>query len=100
MEKVEVFRSGTWTGLNGTSSWTPEQVREIARRYNERQAASDRAPMTRGHPTGSGPAYGWVKTLDTMTADDGAEILLADFEDYNPAFMDAIKRGEYRGRSI
>jgi hypothetical protein len=102
MEKVEVFRSGTHIDMYGREFvFTPEKIREAARRYNDVQYAQFRAPHTKGHPVTTGePSYAWTKRLSTTTADDGAELLLVEMEDADEQFIEDVRKGRYVNRSI
>lgn len=101
MTGIEVFRSGEWIDNAGRKrTFTAEQVKEIARRYNAQQYPQLRAPATLGHPTGHGPAYGYARRMYSQRANDGAEVLLADFEQINVPFFEAVKAGQYSARSL
>jgi hypothetical protein len=53
------------------------------------------APVVIGHPKMNAPAYGWVQTLKRE-----GEFLLARFKQLVPEFLDMIKRGLFKKRSI
>lgn len=103
-ERIELFRSGTHTDSAGnTRNWAPDDVREIASIYNN-QYPTHEAPAVLGHPADNDPAYGWVERLDTEDGVDerGTPItkLFGTFKDFVPEFIDMVKRGLYKKRSI
>ncbi len=90
---VEVFRSGEQTDSSGnTRKWTASDLEKIVKNYN---AKKHEAPVVVGHPKDNAPAFGWVAALKT----DG-RILFARFKQLIPEFIDAVKRGFYKKRSI
>lgn len=90
---VEVFRAGEQTDSSGnTRKWTASDLEKIVRNYN---AKKHEAPVVIGHPKDNAPAFGWVAGLKT----DGKR-LFAKFKQLIPEFIDAVKRGLYKKRSI
>jgi len=90
---VEVFRAGVQTDSSGnTRKWTTSDLKKIVNNYN---AQKHEAPVVVGHPRDNTPAFGWVEALKT----DG-KILFARFKELVPEFIDAVKRGMYKKRSI
>ncbi|WP_029896825.1 hypothetical protein [Desulfohalovibrio reitneri] len=90
---VEVFRAGTHTDSAGrTKTWTVDDLREIARCYDPTLAE---APVVVGHPKTDAPAYGWVAGLRVE-----GDTLLADLSQVEPQFMDLLRQGRFKKRSI
>lgn len=90
---VEVFRAGEQTDSSGrTKSWTTSDLEKIVNNYN---AKKHEAPVVIGHPKDNAPAFGWVAGLKT----DGDK-LFAKFKQLIPEFIDAVKNGLYKKRSI
>ena len=91
---VEVFRAGTQTDSAGnTKTWTEEDLQTIASKYNNQSAHE--APLVVGHPKDNAPAFGWVEKLKAA-----GNTLLASFKQVMPEFVDAVKEGRYKKRSI
>ncbi len=90
---IEIFKTGTWTDSNGVvRHWTEEDLEKIVARYDPRR---HEAPVVIGHPTHDAPAWGWVEKLRR----DGG-VLLAKLRDLVPEFVDWVKKGLYKKRSI
>lgn len=90
---VEVFRAGSQTSSSGyTKEWTKEDLEDIVKKYD---AKNHEAPLVIGHPKDNDPAYGWVEGLKT----DG-KILYAKFKQVVPEFIEAVKKGLFKKRSI
>ena len=93
--RIEVFRPGTFTALNGqVVSYTAEDVAALAESYDPEAAP---APVVVGHPKTDSPAYGWVRRLHW---DPQAERLYADIGDIAPEFERAVREGRYKKISI
>lgn len=94
---IEIFRSGDQTDSAGrTKSWTDEDLDTVATKYNN-QADDERheAPVVIGHPVTDSPAYGWVEELKRE-----GNVLLAKLKDLTPQFIEWVKAGLYKKRSI
>lgn len=90
---VEVFRAGDHTDSSGNSkNWTKDDLEKIVNQYN---AKKHEAPVVVGHPKENAPAFGWVEALKT----DG-KVLFAKFKQLVPEFIEAVKKGMYKKRSI
>ncbi len=90
---VEVFRAGEQTDSTGrTRNWNSSDLEEIVNNYN---AKTHEAPIVIGHPKENAPAFGWVEGLKT----DG-KVLFAKFKQLVPEFVNAVKNGMYKKRSI
>jgi len=90
---VEVFKVGEHTDSAGKKQeWTAGDLAEIVRNYN---AKKHEAPVVIGHPKDNAPAFGWVEALKT----DG-KTLFAKFKQLVPEFVEAVKKGMYKKRSI
>ncbi|MFP4528528.1 MAG: hypothetical protein ACLFQX_08265 [Candidatus Kapaibacterium sp.] len=94
---IECFRAGEQTDSAGnTHNWTVAELDEIVRKYNEQsEAERHEAPIVLGHPEDDSPAYGWVKALKRE-----GDTLMALLTDMKPEFMQWVKDGHYRKRSI
>ncbi len=89
----EIFRTGTHTDMAGnTKEWTEKDLDMIATGYNSKQ---HEAPIVIGHPKDSAPAYGWVEALKRE-----GNTLLAKAGKLVPEFVEAVKQGLYKKRSI
>lgn len=94
---IEVFKAGTHTDMRGgETSYTVEDLEEIARAYNEQPVEEKHiAPAVVGHPTDNSPAYGWVESLKVV-----GEKLVANFYDMADTFIEALEEGRYKTVSI
>ena len=91
---VEVFKAGEQVDSEGNKRlWTNEDLKTIAAQYNAQH--EHEAPVVIGHPLDNSPAFGWVEELKT----DG-KTLFAKFKQVVPEFIDAVRRGLYKKRSI
>lgn len=92
--KVEVFRPGTFTAMNGQSyAFTSEDVDAMVAGYDANGAP---APVVVGHPSHDDPAFGWVRGFEVN--EDGT--LVAEIGDLAPEFVDAVSAGRYRKISM
>lgn len=90
---IEIFKTGTHTDAAGnTRTWTEEDLDSIAAKYNP---AGHEAPVVIGHPKDNAPAFGWVEGLERK-----GSVLYAKLKDLIPEFVDAVKKGLYKKRSI
>lgn len=90
---IEVFRAGEHTDSSGNSrEWNRGDLEEIVAQYNSKK---HEAPVVVGHPKENAPAFGWVEGLKT----DG-KVLYAKLKQLVPEFIDAVKKGMYKKRSI
>ncbi|KPU83930.1 hypothetical protein JI58_06910 [Marinosulfonomonas sp. PRT-SC04] len=86
---VEIFKVGRHSPMTGeTLDFFGSQLAEMADGYN---TETHRAPVVVGHPKTDAPAYGWVSNLRVE-----GDVLVADFEDIDPAFSDLVKAKRYR----
>jgi len=97
---VEAFRSGTHTDSDGdTKNWTNDDIKTIAEKYNVSNDANNPerriAPVVIGHPTHDAPAYGWIEKAKAIGG-----ILKLKIGQLQPAFVNALKEGLYKTRSI
>jgi uncharacterized protein YdaT/uncharacterized coiled-coil protein SlyX len=92
---VEVFRAGKQTDSAGnTRTWTEKDLEKIVSKYNSEENPHE-APLVIGHPKDNSPAFGWVEKLKV----DGG-VLYAQFNQLVPEFVEAVKQGLYKKRSI
>ena len=90
---IEIFRVGEQSDSQGnTRKWTVSDLEKIVKNYD---AKEHEVPLVVGHPKENAPAFGWVEALKT----DG-EFLFAKFKQLVPEFVEAVKKGLYKKRSI
>lgn len=93
MNWIPIFRAGTHTDSQGNEkTWTEAELDIIVAKYHPDE---HEAPAVIGHPEHNAPAWGWVHGLRR----DG-QILLAQFKDLVPEFVDMVKKGLFKKRSI
>ncbi|OQY72400.1 MAG: hypothetical protein B6D44_10260 [Ignavibacteriales bacterium UTCHB2] len=94
--KFEIFKTGTHTSDKGISKeYSLEDLNFIAQSYKPEE---DEAPIVIGHPEDNDPAFGWVNSLSV--SEDGKLIAEASDEKLQPDFLNALKEGRYKKRSI
>lgn len=94
--RFEIFKVGTHTSDKGISKeYTLDDLNFIASNYNP---SEDEAPIVIGHPEDNDPAFGWVNSLSV--SDDGKLIADAPDDKLHPDFLNALKVGRYKKRSI
>lgn len=90
---IEIFKAGRHTDSSGnTRAWTEGELDAIVQKYNP---AEHEAPVVIGHPKDNAPAFGWVEGLERK-----GSVLYARLKDLVPGFVDAVKQGLYKKRSI
>ncbi|MEW5819349.1 MAG: hypothetical protein AB1782_04100, partial [Cyanobacteriota bacterium] len=90
---IEVFKSGCQTDSEGnTRYWSNDDLDKIVYSYNPKH---HEAPVVIGHPAHNAPAYGWVESLKRE-----GNILLAKFKQLAPEFINMVKRGQFKKRSV
>lgn len=93
MDWIQVFRTGRHTDASGDErEWEKTDLDRIVSSYNPQR---HEAPVVIGHPEDSAPAFGWVEALKRE-----GEILYAKLKDLVPEFVDMVRRGLYKKRSI
>lgn len=94
---IEVFRAGKQTDSAGNSKdWTIQDLDTIVKTYNEQpDEQRHEAPVVLGHPETDAPAYGWVEKLKRE-----GNTLLAELKDLSDEFVEMVKKGMYKKRSI
>jgi hypothetical protein len=94
--KFEIFKTGSHTSDKGISKeYTLDDLNFIAESYNPEE---DEAPIVIGHPVYNSPAFGWISSLEVTP--DGVLIADAPDDKIQPEFIDALKAGTYKKRSI
>lgn len=89
----QIFKTGKHTDSKGnTRNWTTEDLDKIV--YQANNVHKD-SPICVGHPQSNSPAYGWLK--DVQRIGDG---LYCDFKDVQKEFVEAVKKGLFKNRSI
>ncbi len=94
--KFEIFKTGTHTSDKDiTKDYTLDDLNFIADSYNPEEYE---APIVIGHPVDNSPAYGWISSV-VVTADGR---LVADAPDnkIQPAFLNLLRSGAFKNRSI
>ena len=94
---IEVFKTGVHTDSSGnTREWTEQDLDKIVETYNNQPSEEKHeAPVVIGHPVTDSPAYGWVEKLERR-----GNVLLAKLKDLSKEFVDWVKKGLYKKRSI
>lgn len=91
--KLQIFKTGKQTDSNGIErTWTAADLDQIAAAYNP---ANHEAPVVIGHPKDNAPAFGWVEKVWRE-----GETLWAGLKDLVPEFVDLVKQGLFKKRSI
>jgi len=94
--KFEIFKTGSHTSDKGISKeYSLDDLNFIAQSYKPEE---DEAPIVIGHPEENDPAFGWVNSLSV--SEDGKLIAEASDEKLHPDFLNALKEGRYKKRSI
>jgi hypothetical protein len=92
---VEAFASGTHTDAGGnTQEWSEADLDDIASKATA-QIPKKPIPICIGHPNDNSPAFGWVESLKRS-----GKKLIAKLTELNPNFVEALKSGSFKGRSI
>lgn len=87
--RIEIFAAGQHRAVDGKAwAFDGPALDQIVQTYDY---AANPAPVVVGHPTLDAPAYGWVKGLQR----EGDKIL-ADLDEVEPAFAEAVKAGRYK----
>lgn len=90
---IEIFRTGTHTDSAGvTRTFGDSDLERMVSTYDPK---NHEAPIVIGHPKTNAPAYGWVEAL----MKEGA-ILFMKVKDAVPEFVDMVKKGLFKKRSI
>lgn len=94
---IEVFRAGKQTDSAGNSKdWTEADLDIIVDKYNNQEGEDKHeAPVVLGHPQTDSPAYGWVESLKRE-----GNLLFAQLKDLKDDFVQWVKDGHYKKRSI
>ncbi len=93
MDWIQIFKTGKHTDSQGVErEWTEKDLDTIVSQY---KPTEHEAPVVIGHPTSDAPAYGWVEALKR----DGTT-LYAKLKQIVPEFLNAVKSGMYKKRSI
>jgi hypothetical protein len=89
---VELFQSGPQIDSTGNShDWTNDDLDQIVKNYDPKV---NEAPIVVGHPKENGPAWGWTKGIYR-----NGDKLYGNL-DIHPSFVQAIKEGLYKKRSV
>lgn len=92
-EWFEIFKTGNHTDSSGKNrNWTEEDLDKIVANY---KPEDHEAPIVVGHPKHNSPAYGWIEALKR----EGNK-LFAKPKQLVDEFVDAVKQGRYKKRSI
>jgi hypothetical protein len=94
--KFEIFKTGSHTSDKGiTKDYSLDDLNFIAESYNPDE---DESPIVIGHPVDNSPAFGWISNLEVT--EDGKLIANAPDEKIQPDFLNLLKQGTYKKRSI
>jgi hypothetical protein len=92
-EWIEIFRTGTHTDSAGQQKdYTQADLDKIVSQYDP---STHEAPVVIGHPVENAPAFGWVEALKRE-----GEILYAKLKGLVPEFVDMVKKGLFKKRSM
>jgi hypothetical protein len=90
---IPIFKTGTHTDSQGrTREWGTADLDKIVASYDP---AQHEAPIVIGHPKDNAPAFGWAEGLERK-----GEVLFAKAKQLVPEFVDMVKRGLFKKRSI
>lgn len=93
LDWIPVFRTGTHTDSNGnTRIWGENDLDSIVSKYDP---SHHEAPIVIGHPKDNSPAWGWIESLKRE-----GDILLAKPKNLINEFVDMLKKGMFKKRSI
>ncbi|MGA2296016.1 MAG: hypothetical protein ABSG15_00525 [FCB group bacterium] len=95
---LEIFKTGNQTDSSGNlEAYTEEKLDKIAEIYNSKvqESSSYEAPLVKGHPASSEPAYGWVERLARR-----GNTLLAKIKEVSPELVEQVKKGMYKKISM
>ena len=89
----QIFRTGKHVDSKGNErEWTIEDLDKIAYQANN---VHKNSPICVGHPQSNSPAYGWLKNVQRI-----GNGLYCDFKDVQKEFVEAVKKGLFKNRSI
>jgi len=95
---AEIFSAGKHKDSSGDEDeWDDDDLDEIEKNYAA-QKSTKPAPLVLGHPSdlvSSSPAYGWMEDVKHV-----GDKLVGKFGQLNKSFIDALKNGSYKSRSI
>lgn len=92
-EWIPIFKTGTHTDSAGNEkTWTEAELDMIVQKY---QSQDHEAPVVIGHPEHNSPAWGWVEGIKRE-----GNILFGKFKDLIPEFVDMVRKGVFKKRSI
>lgn len=92
---VEVFRPGTFTPMSGQPvTFSAADLQALCSVYDPAGAP---APAVVGHPKTDDPAFGWASAF---RYDEGAQRVVADIGELEPAFAEAVAAGRYKKISL
>jgi hypothetical protein len=90
---IAIFRTGRHTDSAGNEKdYDETDLDRIVSKYNP---SEHEALVVIGHPKMNAPAWGWVADLKRE-----GQILYAKFKQLMPEFVDMVKRGLFKKRSI
>ncbi len=89
----EIFKTGEHTDSAGKKkNWTEADLNYMVEKYDPEQ---HEAPIVIGHPQNNNPAFGWMEALKRK-----GRILYAKAKDLVPEFVEMVKKGLLKKRSI
>lgn len=97
LKNVEIFKVGNWRG-NTSVEVTGAMLDQIVGNFHQLNAKVPGfgVAIKKGHSDGVGdPAYGWMSDLARV-----GDVLVADFNDVDPAIVDAVGKRRYNSVSI
>lgn len=92
----ELFRTGTFTDMNGqVSTWSESDIDTLVREYDSRQEA-DYSPVVFGHPETNSPCHGWLLKVWR----DGQSMFGLMRTTRDGLLYDVIQSGNYKNVSL
>lgn len=89
VKKLEIFKPGTHTAMNGTTrNFTEADLAATVAAYDP---GKKEAPLVVGHPKIDAPAYGWVRALSFAD-----KIMQAEPTQVDAAFAEMVNTGRFK----
>lgn len=93
---LDLMSEGIWNGIKVTK----EFIQQIHDATKERQYQNGKFPLVKGHPKDDDPAYGWGEKSKVYVDTNGHLKIETLEEDYQPEFLQQLKKKEYGPVSI
>lgn len=93
---LDLMKPGKWNGIDVT----PNFINQIYSSTKNREYQNDKFPFVKGHPKDDDPAYGWGEKEKLFIDDNGHLKLETVEEDYQPEFLEQLKKKLFGPLSI